>query len=272
MQERMGWVARMTLPDATRSDRVYPLLQNLDLENLAFATLQGTGETLNIEEMNEDELRRLVLVNLARLSVKGEWNGLLTAGSTSVFSPVLPSDTAAGARYIISQTPPWGSADIGATWNASTASKPFYYPFIAPATGSVTEIGVQFTTAATGSLYVGIYDSDSEGMPNDQLVYATIAVTATGGVYQTSITGSGTLTAGSQYYYSVNMATGGSAPYLMAGTTENTQGLGLGGTVNQNGIVFFDNSAVALAIPPASATASYTYAGQQRPICSLKIA
>ena len=67
----------MSLPDATRSKRVYPLLQNLDLENLAFATLQGTGEPLNIEEMNEDELRRLVLVNLARLTVKKEWDGLL---------------------------------------------------------------------------------------------------------------------------------------------------------------------------------------------------
>ena len=71
----------MSLPDATRSDRVYPLLQNIDLENLAFATIQGVGETLNIEEMNEDELRRLVLVNLARLTVAGEWDGLLTAGA-----------------------------------------------------------------------------------------------------------------------------------------------------------------------------------------------
>ena len=49
----------MSLPDATRSDRVYPLLQNLDLENLAFATLQGTGETLNIEEMNENFVVKL---------------------------------------------------------------------------------------------------------------------------------------------------------------------------------------------------------------------
>jgi hypothetical protein len=72
----------MSLPDATRSDRIYPLLQNLDLENLAFATLQGTGETLNIEEMNEDELRRLVLVNLARLTVKGEWDGLASQSGT----------------------------------------------------------------------------------------------------------------------------------------------------------------------------------------------
>ena len=34
--------------------------------------------SISIEEMNEDELRRLILVNLARLTVKGEWNGLLT--------------------------------------------------------------------------------------------------------------------------------------------------------------------------------------------------
>ena len=67
----------MSLPDATRSARVYPLLQNLDLENLAFATVQGVGNTLNIEELNEDELRRLVLVNLARLTCKQEWAGLL---------------------------------------------------------------------------------------------------------------------------------------------------------------------------------------------------
>jgi len=32
---------------------------------------------LSVEELNEDELRRLVLVNLARLTVKQEWDGLL---------------------------------------------------------------------------------------------------------------------------------------------------------------------------------------------------
>jgi hypothetical protein len=40
--------------------------------------LQATP--INVEEANEDELRRLVLVNLARLVTAGEWNGLLTAG------------------------------------------------------------------------------------------------------------------------------------------------------------------------------------------------
>ncbi|HIA01319.1 MAG TPA: hypothetical protein EYN66_05335 [Myxococcales bacterium] len=66
------------LPEAEKkSPRVYTLLQNTDLENVTFATVQSVGNTISIEEMSEDELRRLVLVNLARLCVKGEWNGLL---------------------------------------------------------------------------------------------------------------------------------------------------------------------------------------------------
>jgi len=66
------------LPDAEKkSPRVYTLLQNVDLENVTFSQIQGVGNTISIEEMSEDELRRLVLVNLARLCVKGEWDGLL---------------------------------------------------------------------------------------------------------------------------------------------------------------------------------------------------
>ena len=68
----------MPLPDANKkSPRVYTNLQNLDLDNVTFANVQATGNPLNGEEANEDELRRLVLVNLARLCVKGEWDGLL---------------------------------------------------------------------------------------------------------------------------------------------------------------------------------------------------
>jgi len=68
----------MPLPNAEKkSKRVYTLLQNTDLENVTFADIQGVGNTISIEEMSEDELRRLVLVNLARLCVVGEWDGLL---------------------------------------------------------------------------------------------------------------------------------------------------------------------------------------------------
>ena len=70
----------MPLPDApVESPRVYKLLKNLDLEALAGDDdeMINTGNPISIEMLNEDELRRLILVQLARLSVKSEWNGLL---------------------------------------------------------------------------------------------------------------------------------------------------------------------------------------------------
>jgi len=70
----------MPLPDApAESPRVYKVLKNLDLETLAADDdeMINTGNPISIEMLNEDELRRLILVQLARLSVKSEWNGLL---------------------------------------------------------------------------------------------------------------------------------------------------------------------------------------------------
>ena len=68
----------MPLPDApAQSPRVYKLFQNTTLENVTNANITSVGDPISIENLNEDELRRLVLVQLARLSVKQEWNGLL---------------------------------------------------------------------------------------------------------------------------------------------------------------------------------------------------
>jgi len=68
----------MPLPDApAESPRVYKLLKNTDLENVTNAAITSIGDPISIEMLNEDELRRLILVNLARLSVKAEWDGLL---------------------------------------------------------------------------------------------------------------------------------------------------------------------------------------------------
>ena len=68
----------MPLPDApAQSPRVYKLLKNTTLENLTDDDLALVADPISIEMLNEDELRRLVLVMLARMCVKGEWNGLL---------------------------------------------------------------------------------------------------------------------------------------------------------------------------------------------------
>ena len=68
----------MPLPDApVMSPRVYKLLKTTTLENLSADDLADVADPISIEMLNEDELRRLILVQLARLSVKQEWDGLL---------------------------------------------------------------------------------------------------------------------------------------------------------------------------------------------------
>jgi len=59
------------------SPRVYKLLKNTDLDSLSDDDLILVGNPITIEELNREELQRLVLVQLARLSVKQEWDGLL---------------------------------------------------------------------------------------------------------------------------------------------------------------------------------------------------
>jgi len=66
--------------DRKPAKRVFPLLQNLDLDSVTFANVQGTGNPISVEDMNEQELQDLVLVNFARMCVAGEWTGLLEAG------------------------------------------------------------------------------------------------------------------------------------------------------------------------------------------------
>jgi len=65
------------------SPRVYKLLKNKTLEagdgvkQISFTNVQDVGDPITIEELNREELYRLVLVNFARLSVKSNWDGLL---------------------------------------------------------------------------------------------------------------------------------------------------------------------------------------------------
>ena len=78
----------MPLPDAPDySKRIYELLKETDLENLSYAQFQGVAEKLFIEPENEDEMRRLVLIQLARMAVRGDWDGFLTGGGGSGGAP-----------------------------------------------------------------------------------------------------------------------------------------------------------------------------------------
>jgi hypothetical protein len=116
----------MPLPDADKkSPRVYTNLQNIDLDSVTFANVQSTGNPIAVEEMNEDEMRRLVLVNLARLVCAGEWNGLLTAGggaeTLGELTDVLMDATDFTDGLLI-QTNSGGSAPTTGTLNNSEES------------------------------------------------------------------------------------------------------------------------------------------------------
>ena len=73
----------MPLPAATtREARVYALLKGQTLEQLTGQLAAGeflpeVGNQISVESLNEDELRRLVLVKLAVESVRPDWQGLL---------------------------------------------------------------------------------------------------------------------------------------------------------------------------------------------------
>jgi len=207
----MGWVARMSLPDATRSDRVYPLLQNLDLENLAFATMQGTGQTLNIEEMNEDELRRLVLVNLARLTVKGEWNGLLTAGSTPTFSPTLLQSSGVDGGYtqysILAAAPMIGySSAVGGI----APDIPYYFQFVSSQSGTVASLSIDVSTAYASTVWrIGVYSVNSAGAPAALMASADFDMSSTGLVTQGTLSATLTLEQGQSYWIGYTRSTSG---------------------------------------------------------------
>ena len=59
------------------SPRVYKLLKTTDLDGLSDDDLIDVGNPITIEELNREEMLRLIIVQFARLSVKQEWDGLL---------------------------------------------------------------------------------------------------------------------------------------------------------------------------------------------------
>ena len=218
----------MPLPDAIkRSPRVYTNLQNIDLDTVTFANVQSTGNPIAIEEMNEDEMRRLVLVNLARLVCAGEWNGLLTAGTTATFNAVLPTSVGTATRYQPAMAPPFATGGSTASQTFTDFNDPRAYPFVAAESGDVSEIGilVQASTTSADAL-VGIYSTSSAGKPDALLGYATIEFGATGEVYQTSITGTITLEAGVNYFFVVGADAAPSGGQLKGIENEGAFGVG----------------------------------------------
>ena len=215
----------MPLPDAPKkSPRVYTLLQNTDLENVTFADIASIGNPVSVEELNEDTLRRLVLVNVARMCIAGEWTGLLTAagGGDSGYGVLQPiTEVGAYDGFEISGMAPWGLC-TGGTTTVAAPGYPQAYPFVSPKSGALSEIVINVhSTSAASTLVVAIYEQDATThMPSTMLGYVTFdTASATGDVSATSFSG-GTpnLTAGTQYW--LGYARGSSSYATLKGISE----------------------------------------------------
>ena len=192
----------MPLPDAKPDRRIYELLKTTDLENLTFSDFQKVAQTIYAEQGAEDELRRIVLVNLARLSVAGEWTGLTSAGGSG--GVVMAESTYYGAdtRYQLHKNGPFFASGAYSTYNfASLGNRATFYPFLAPATGTISEIGLSITSASVGyALKVGIYSTSAGGTPDSLLGSCDISTNSSGIVYQTSFTDTISVEKGTMYY------------------------------------------------------------------------
>ena len=166
----------MPLPDANNySMRIYELLKETDLKNLSYAQFQGVAEKLFIEPENEDEMRRLVLVQLARMAVRGDWDGFLTGGGGGGGAPTdaeyvvmalngtLTNERklTAGTNITITDGGAGGNVTIAASGGGGSA--------IPPGAG---EMGSSFDTLmASGGLFGGNTMSTTTFTWNDSKVY-----------------------------------------------------------------------------------------------------
>ena len=220
----------MRAEDRKPSKRVFPLLQNLDLDTVTFAQVQSTGEPISIEDMNEQEMIDLIIVNLARLVCAGEWNGLLTAGG-SEFNVELPKQSAStySASYMVNvaTSPPYGSNTVqggGVTTDMEC------WPFISPNSGNISKMYLGVNATVTNTVSMAIY-SDDDGVPKTLLGYGDFDLSAsTGTVSQTSFSATITLTRGTQYWYAMKSSSA-NQPNMKKVDTDICATIGLGDTL-----------------------------------------
>lgn len=253
----------MRAEDRKPAKRVFPLLQNLDLDTVTFDQVQSVGDPISIEDMNEQELQDLVLVNLARLCVSGEWTGLLEAGGIApAMSMVLPPISNSSSTIL----PQYAhiSAPYGAGFMATqavNADAPLYVPFIARRTDTFDDIYLYVTTGegSAAEVDLGLY-SDNEGQPGTLLGQATVDVNTSGQKSAALVAESSqslSSVAGTQYWLAMVRAAGVGAFTVQASNNQYFAQWGWGSHAQQYGMLAQSGSDNTL---PSTAAFSTGYA------------
>jgi len=188
----------MPLPDADPDKRMYKLLKNIDLENLTFEQFQSTAQTVFAEPEAEDTLRRIVLINLARMSVAGDWNGLTTSGGggggSDMWSMGLPTDS---FEYTVGAY----AGGIRPNDYAYVDDTLFFTPFSLGEDATITTARYHISTIPSSTnVTIAIYSTDSDtGCPFALMDHNSTAQT-TIGEKQITFASSIALTANTLYW------------------------------------------------------------------------
>jgi len=182
----------MRAEDRKPSKRVFPLLQNLDLDTVTFAQVQGTGNPITIEDMNEQEMTDLIIVNLARLCVAGEWSGLLEAGGGAGM-PIFPNVNPPGegsniVSYAIGSPTSSGDTNSNGVLNANTTTAMFY-PFYSFKGGEIQSLTCQTVGTTDDDVLVSVYSSDDAGLPSSRIGSETTWDMGTAGTITLDVSG-----------------------------------------------------------------------------------
>jgi len=153
----------MPLPDAPDySKRIYELLKETDLENLSYAQFKGVSEKLFIEPENEDEMRRVVLIQLARMAVRGDWDGFLSGSTGTIGGSITNDQVARGATAANTIEGTNGLLFDGTTFTINTLSASDPIVNLASTSKSVTlEVNTSEKLSVKGSANSFVFDASS---------------------------------------------------------------------------------------------------------------
>ena len=190
----------MPLPDATKDQRIYQLLKNIDLGNLTFSEFQTAAQSVFAEPEAEDTLRRIVLVNLARMSVAGDWAGLTSAGggggSGSATAIVETFTGSTGA--LVYRIPAQAIGPLQANWNPGVGM--YMVPFVGTDDAVIDAMQINTTSTNGTTTLAGVYSATAAGLPDQKLTEASFTTDTTGLITQTSLTGTFTMEKGGNYW------------------------------------------------------------------------
>jgi len=238
------------------------MLQNLDLDNVTFSQVQSTGNSISIEDMNEQELQDLVLVNLARLCVSSEWDGLLTAGGAAAGqNPPTSMFAAADAQFYPHQSQPWGgsgttSSRIGENAVGATVGYPIYFPFISPMSGDISTLGLRSIGTEATSVYMAVYSSTDENGPGTIIGDAATISLGSSSTPTAAPASTITLVEGVQYWMGYCMTTLVTGQQLYVQNTG--PGIGANATISATpDYSIYDSAQTANTLPTTAATSGW---------------